>query len=405
MLIASLSSLLGIASHMLSHVFYIRQARGQNSEKKASTAQMDLSNRALCFALRNPPKGMPKTPYKDIRKLVRKTDGSKPKTSAMCDAAKNFMKEKGQQGRPAGSRKTSKAEDKALMDVFHKIRPPGHGVTSRRLHNALPKKVSKKISPRTCRRRLADKGFIPTKKLSKSDPGVQGTARRMKFGRLYKDWTFQKWKSELQGVGDIKEFTYYPEELYATFAKLKSPWTYMTKAEKKLPAFQRPKRWFPKKEYQKVKKQKVFGLTTSNGKSVEFLVPTPWNAEVWAALVRTKLAPFLKRSFPGKDSFQILLDGEKLLHAPPAKRAYTEHGITILPQWPKYSPDLNPQENVWAWAENKLRDLETSRTSFPVWQKLSLQAVKAYPAKQKLVGALAKRVAMLLDRKGIMLPM
>ena len=377
----------------------------QNSEKKPSTAQMDLANRALCFALRNPPKGTPKTPYDDILLLVRKTDGTKPSIGAMCDAAKNFKKEKGNQGRPVGSRKTSKAEDKVLMDVFHEVRPPGHGVTSRRLHSKLPKKISKKICKRTCRRRLADNGFIPTKKSSKSDPGVQGTARRMKFGRVYSGWNSQKWKAKCQGVGDIKEFTHYPQELHATFTKLRAPWTYMTKAEKKLPAFQRPKRWFPKKEYQKTKKQKVFGLTTSNGKSVQFLVPTPWSSEVWAGLVRSKLAPFLKKSYPGKVSFQLLLDGEKLLHAPPARKAYTDCGITILPTWPKYSPDLNPQENVWAWAENRLRELEKATTSFPNWQQLCLKAVKAYPSKEKLVGALAKRVEMLLDRKGSMLPM
>ena len=376
----------------------------KSSEKKSSTAKMDLANRALCFALRNPPEGTPKTPYNKIRELVRKTDGTKPTPGAMCDAAKNFKIKKGQVGRPAGSKKTSKKEDKKLLDVFHEIRPPGHGVTSRRLHKALPKKISKKISPRTCRRRLADKGFIPTKKLSKSDPGVQGTARRMKFGRAHKGWSSTKWKSHLQGVGDIKEFTHYPQALHATFTKLKSPWTYMTKVEKKLPAFQRPKRWFPKKEYEKTKKQKVFGLTTSNGKSIEFLVPTSWNSEVWAGLVRSKLVPFLKKAYPGKASFQLLLDGEKLLHAPPARKAYADGGITILPNWPKYSPDLNPQENVWAWAEPRLRELETDTTSFPDWTKLCLQAVKAYPSKEKLVATLAKRVEMLLDRNGSMLP-
>ena len=114
--------------------------------------------------------------------------------------------------------------------------------------------------------------------------------------------------------------------------------------------------------------------------------------------------PFLKKAYPGKASFQLLLDGEKLLHAPPARKAYTDGGITILPNWPKYSPDLNPQENVWAWAEPRLRELETDTTSFPDWQKLCLRAVKAYPSKEKLVATLAKRVEMLLDRNGSMLP-
>ena len=380
------------------------QAKLQNVKNKATSAKMNLANQAICFAMRNPPSGKPKMPYSDILKMVSKTDGSKPTISAMSQAAMIFKEEKGQRGRPEGSNKTTKAEDKMLMATFHKIRPPGYGVTSQILHEALPKKVSKKLSQRTCRRRLADKGFKPEKKSGKSDPGVQGTKRRMNFGKVYRDRTETIWKEKLQGCGDFSEFTWYPKELQSRFKRFRAPWTYMTKAEKKLPAFQRPKRWFPKKEYSRTKKAKLFGLTTSNGKSVQFLIPHPWSAEVWAGLVRKKLAPFLKRSFPALTSFEILLDGEKLLHAPPAKKAYKDSNITTLSNWPKYSPDLNPQENVWAWAEKKLRKLDTNNAAFPAFQQLCLEATKAYPSKEKIVGSMAKRVIMLLDRKGAMLP-
>lgn len=343
--------------------------------------------------------------YSDIQKLVRKTDGTRPSIPSICEAARTFHEEKGQRGRPEGDRKTTKEDETILMKTFHKIRPPGHGVTARALHQALPAKVAKKISKRTCIRRLADKGYVPGKKQSKSDPGVRGLQRRLKFARLYQDLDAQAWKSKLQGIADIKEFTYYPRALHAQFSKLRAPWTYMTPAEKKLPAFQRPKRWFPKKDYQKVKKQKVFGLTTSNGKALVFLVPKPWNTEVWAGLVRRKVAPFLKKAYPSKSSFEVLLDGEPLLHGPSARKAMKDNNIAVLPAWPKYSPDLNPQENVWAWSENKLRELETSRTAFSTWQRKCVQAVQAYPSKHKLIPSLAKRVAMVLEKKGAMLPM
>ena len=373
--------------------------------QKATTAQMDFANKAMCFAMRNPPPGHSKMPYKDIQKMVRKTDGTKPKIPAICQAAHNFKKQKNVRGRPMGSNKTTTDEDKKLMQTFKKIRPPGHGVTSRELHKALPKKISMKVCRRTVRRRLATKGFVPQKKSSKHDPGSLGIKRRMKFGKCYQGRSTGVWKEKLHGCGDFKEFTWYPKGLYSKFARLRAPWTYMTKAEKKLPVFQRPKRWFPKKEYNKTKKAKVFSLTTSNGKSIAFLVPTPWDASVWAGLVRTKVGPFLKKSFPGAASFQLLLDGEKLLHAPAAKNVYKDLNITTLPHWPKYSPDLNPQENVWSWAEKKLRELETSSVAFPAFQQLCLKATKEYPAKAKLVGSMAKRVKMLLDRKGAMLPM
>ena len=124
------------------------------------------------------------------------------------------------------------------------------------------------------------------------------------------------------------------------FSRVWAPWTYMTDAERKLPIFQRPKRWFPQKDWARVKKVKVFGLTTSNGKKLCFPVLGPWNADAWADAVTHKVAPFLRRCFPTRRRFQILLDGEGVLHAPAPKRAMEAAGISVLPNWPKYSPDL-----------------------------------------------------------------
>lgn len=116
---------------------------------------------------------------------------------------------------------------------------------------------------------------------------------------------------------------------------------------KKHGALQRPKRWFLRRDYQTTKKQRVFGMTTSNGKSLQFLVPKPRTAEQWAEDVKKKVAPFLQRCFPNLTSYQVLLDGEPLLHAPPAKAALRNSNVTVLPNWPKYSAQLNPQEHVW----------------------------------------------------------
>ena len=52
--------------------------------------QMDNANKAICFALRNPPKGKKRTPLKDIRKIVRKTNGKKPSLQAISKAAATF---------------------------------------------------------------------------------------------------------------------------------------------------------------------------------------------------------------------------------------------------------------------------------------------------------------------------
>ncbi|MDP7559855.1 MAG: hypothetical protein QF745_04875 [Planctomycetota bacterium] len=97
--------------------------------------------------------------FKFIRLLVKKTDGRKPGISAIQEAAASFNKVKEQTGRRAGTYKTSRAEDKKVLQTFKKLRPPGHGVDSRVVHKALPQKLQKKIGRRTIRRRLAKKGF------------------------------------------------------------------------------------------------------------------------------------------------------------------------------------------------------------------------------------------------------
>ena len=118
---------------------YTHQAKLQNTKKKGTTAQMDLVNQAICYAMRNPPREKPKMAYKDIMKMVAKTDGSKPTVAAMCLCAQNFKKRKGQRGRPEGSNKTSKAEDKVLLDTFKKLRPPGPWSDLKALAQGTPK--------------------------------------------------------------------------------------------------------------------------------------------------------------------------------------------------------------------------------------------------------------------------
>lgn len=68
----------------------------------------------------------------------------------------------------------------------------------------------------------------------------------------------------------------------------------------------------------------MFGLTTSTGKTLTFLVPQPWNTVQWAQLIRTKVGPFLVKEFPNLDCYEILLDGESVLRGPEAKKAFKD---------------------------------------------------------------------------------
>jgi hypothetical protein len=368
----------------------------------AKVARMDLRNRALCFTLRNPPEGHAVTKFDDIvrKKLVRKTDGTTPSVSAIKKAADDFHKERAPVGRKKGWRKTTKAEDKKLLLTFHKVRPPGHGVTSRKVHRALPLKIKKKICKRTVIRRLAEKGFTPREKLHKKDFSVAQRKKRVKFGKNHEDWSTAQWKSQCQACADIKEFTWYPVDMRPRFHELKAPWTYMSDTERNQEAFQRPKKWFEKKEWAKVKKQRVFGITTSRGDQLCFLLPKPYSTALWAEDIKTKVAPFLKRVFPARRSCTVLLDGEKLLHGPEAKAAMKVGKMAVFPNWPGYSPDLNPQENVWAWCEPDLRKHEKMHDTFETFQKRLLTTCKSYTDGHKLIAGMPKRMRLVIDREG-----
>ena len=138
-------------------------------KKKQVVFQMDMANKAICYAHRNPPPGCKKTPLSDIRKIVRNTAGGKVTLQAISTAARTFHDEKEKRGRKKGWKKTTKAEDKKVLSTFHKLRPPGCGVDSREVQTALPKKLRMKVGRKTIIRRLAVKGYTAQEKLQKND--------------------------------------------------------------------------------------------------------------------------------------------------------------------------------------------------------------------------------------------
>ena len=92
----------------------------------------------------------------------------------------------------------------------------------------------------------------------------------MKFCRNHEGKTGAQWKDHCQGVGDFKEFTWYPVELQPRFRKLRASWTYMNKKERKQPAFQRSKKWFKPADWKKNTEDESVWLDNLNRQATYF---------------------------------------------------------------------------------------------------------------------------------------
>ena len=77
-------------------------------------------------------------------------------------------------------------------------------------------------------------------------------------------------------------------------------------------------------------------------------------------------------------------------------RVQASNGITPMPGWHKYSPDLNPQESVWSWAEKALRKKEQKSDTFTIFCRKLLRVARRYPSAASLIPSMAKRVQAVL---------
>ena len=361
---------------------------------------------ALVFLLRNPPKvwKVRKLQFKKIPSAIAQAGFRRPTPWQVKWQAKNFGTKTGIRGRKNGWRKTTPTEDKRILATFHKVRKPiGSGVVARDVFNGLPDALRQKICVRTVRERMRDKGFQMGEKKAVDDKGDAWRKTRLHWCKLRRGWTEERCRSYVQGVADFKEFTYYAKKLKVRFQVKSCHRTIMSKGERNKPAFQKPKKAkiFERGVYKKgAKRCKVFGVTTSIGKVLVLpskkLHPT---SEDWIKMVPL-VAQFMKDCYPDRTSYTLLLDGETILNTAEARAVMKSHGLRILQNWPSHSPDLNPQENLWAWAEARLRKDEKKTDTFAVFKRRVVAACKNYPSPEKLVPALAGRIATCLARRG-----
>lgn len=366
---------------------------------------MDDRQQALAYYYRNPPKaakasGVKPLSYSKIAELIPGNPDVNADQVRM--SVKRFCLKRKSRGRPKGFRKTLPTEDETILKTFFKVRQPlGKLVESRDVWSALPATLRNKVCLRTVRNRLREKGYTMDDKLTGDDKGTAWRKKRMKFCASHKRWTGPMWSSRVQGVGDFRFFTFFPKQFKKRHKVQSCPKTIMSKKEKTKSAFLKPKyHIFKRSEYKKCSKAKVFGLTTSNGRSLVVPCPLHPTSADFIKMLKDRVQPFLAEVFPHRSSYTLLLDGESIMHTAEAKAALKECGVRLVSPWPAHSPDLNPQENVWAWTEKMLRKAEQKTDTLQVFKRRIVQVSMSYKGKDKLVPSLAGRMERCLALNG-----
>ena len=258
------------------------------------------------------------------------------------------------------------------------------------------------LSDETLRRRCREKGFFNLEKIEKDAPTESDRKLRHAFAKKHLHRTERGWLSYIQAVGDLKLFAWYPPKLQKRHRHLRVKKTWMKYSERFKPGFLRPKDWCTRKEWKEVQQVKVLGFTCSNGACWAHVCPKPWNNLRFAELMDQKFAPWLKRQFPGKREFRLLLDGERLLHAEKPREIFAKHGFKCLEEWPPRSPDMNPQENTWSLVDRTLRKEEPKGEAYEAFCERVARVNRKLPRGTacNLVKSLARRMQQVEKRKG-----
>lgn len=124
------------------------------------------------------------------------------------------------------------------------------------------------------------------------------------------------------------------------------------------------------------------------------------DAKFFAGVFQNYLAPSHEMYFtPGTTRRWLLQDNLKAHKAPAAARALHDAGFTQL-EFPPYSPDLNPIENLWA-------DVQKRMDMTPVSTKAELEALlinawedTSIKLCSKLAHSMPKRIAAVIKKNG-----
>lgn len=282
------------------------------------------------------------------------------------------VEDKPRSGRP---RLTDEATDTALAFVS-RVEP---FATPR----GLKRKLQLDVSPRTIDRRLKEAGLPGRVARHRFQLTEDHKRQRLSFAHGYERWAEDEWRRVL--FADIKTFT--GEGSHGQV------WVRRPMDEAANPEYSVPHKPHPVAV-------PAWGCFSAHGPGYMAMFEGSLDAAGLRDIFRAYLLPTVKEHFGEGADWWLLHDNDPGRHKSQVLKTFMHNNYIRPLEFPPYSPDLNPIENLWA-------DMDKRMASEPAETKEELEkqvaAVWAETTQEycsKLALSMPQRIAQVIERKG-----
>lgn len=142
----------------------------------------------------------------------------------------------------------------------------------------------------------------------------------------------------------------------------------------------------------------VWGCFSYDGVGTLYLVDGNMDAKQYVKILRTKMFPCADELFPDGE-FIFQQDNDPKHTSNTAYDFLDSKGIDYM-DWPAYSPDLNPIENLWAILKQGMRD-RICRNEDELWECVQ-EAWYNLPVEdlRSLIDSMSRRCRAVIEKKG-----